>query len=157
MTEAKGWSFEVSTHLDTPPQTVWDHVMRPALMCHVSFPLVVFVSREQGGFPDRWPEGPHRVWMWQFGFLPLGPQMIGIEIGPHDGETRHLRDNGTGLLARVWDHRIEVAPEAGGTRYTDRLRIDARWLTPLVWAFAMLFYRWRQSRWRALVRNGFKY
>ena len=157
MRAKNGWELEASTYLPAAPDQVWEHLMRPALLRHVAFPLVLFVSREHGGFPVRWREGPHRVWMFQFGFLPLGPQTIGIEIGPHEGSILHLRDNGSGLLARTWDHRIVVAPEGGGTRYTDRVRVDARWLTPVVWAFASLFYRWRQHRWRVLVRNGFKY
>ena len=82
MRAKNGWELEASTYLPAAPDQVWEHLMRPALLRHVAFPLVLFVSREHGGFPDRWREGPHRVWMFQFGFLPLGPQTIGIEIGP---------------------------------------------------------------------------
>jgi len=38
---------------------------------------------------------------------------------------------------------------------TDRVHIDAGMLTPLVAAFARLFYAHRQKRWRALAKNGF--
>jgi hypothetical protein len=35
------------------------------------------------------------------------------------------------------------------------VHIDAGMLTPLVAAFARLFYAHRQKRWRALAKNGF--
>lgn len=151
---------DVSTSLDAPPETVWQNVLRPRLLQHVAAPLVKFTSREPGGFPEVWSDGPHRVWMSAFGVLPLGPQTIGIEIGPNDGRVFRVRDNGSGLLAKTWDHHITIAPHARDpkrTHYTDRVRIAAGLLTPFVWAFAMIFYRWRQARWRALVKRGFRY
>ena len=151
---------EVSTLLDAPPETVWANVQRPHLLQHVAAPLVTFKSREPGGFPDKWSDGPHRVWMSAFGVLPLGPQTVGIEIGPNDANVFRVRDNGSGLLSKTWDHHITIKPDAGNpqrTHYTDRVRIVAGFLTPLVWAFAMIFYRWRQARWRALVKRNFNY
>lgn len=114
---------------------------------------MVFHSREPGGFPEQWREGPHRVWMFAFGVLPFGAQTVNISIGPHDGDTLRARDRGHGWVSRVWDHEISVTPEGEGARYRDRVTIEAGLLTPLVWAFAALFFRWRQSRWRALART----
>lgn len=148
---------DVSTHLAAPIELIRDHVERTRLLRHVAWPLVIFASREPDGFPERWRPGPHRVWMWLFGFLPMGPQTIGIEIGPVSERTYSLRDNGSGLLARVWDHVVTLRAEGEATHYTDHVRIKAGLLTPLVWGFAMIFYRWRQARWRALVRRGFRY
>ncbi len=151
---------EVSTRLDAPPERVWEHVQTPRLLQHVAAPLVVFRSRERGGFPQTWSNGPHRVWMFAFGFVPLGPQTVGIEIGPHESGVYRVRDNGSGLLAKTWDHLITIKPDAhdpNHTLYTDHVRIAAGLLTPFVWAFSMVFYRWRQVRWRGLVRRGFRY
>jgi ligand-binding SRPBCC domain-containing protein len=148
---------EVSTHLPAPPEKVWDYVQTPRLLQHVAAPLVIFRSRERGGFPEKWAPGPHRVWMLAFGLIPLGPQTVGIEIGPHEASVYRVRDNGSGLLARTWDHHITIKREGADTHYTDHVRIEAGFLTPLVWAFASIFYRWRQMRWRVLVRRGFRY
>lgn len=148
---------EVSTRLDAAPEQIWERVQTPRLLQHVAAPLVTFASREQGGFPERWVQGPHRVWMFAFSFIPLGPQTVGIEVGPHENGIYRVRDNGSGLLAKTWDHHITIKPDGAGTHYTDRVRIEAGLLTPLVWAFASVFYRWRQMRWRALVRRGFRY
>jgi len=147
----------VSTFLDAPFEEIWRHVQRPALLRHVAAPLMRFTSREPDGFPETWPPGAHRVWMWMFGFIPAGPQTVGIEMGPHEPGLYRARDNGSGFLARVWDHRIVVRDEGARTFYSDTVHIEAGLLTPLVWGFATLFYRWRQMRWRALVRRGFRY
>lgn len=148
---------QLTTYLDAPPTQVWEHVRRPSLLRYVAAPLVTFRSREPAGFPDVWSDGAHRVWMFAFGVLPLGPQTVGIEIGPHEQDVYRVRDNGSGLLARVWDHRIAIEAHGAGSRYTDSVTIDAGLLTPLVSVFAMIFYRWRQHRWRRLVRRGFRY
>jgi hypothetical protein len=55
---------------------------------------------------------------------------------------------------RLWEHRISVEPLGEvRCRYTDDLVIDAGGLTPAVMAFANLFYRHRQRRWRRLART----
>ena len=69
-----------------------------------------------------------------------------------------MRDNGRGDLAKRWDHRITIeGTDQGTTQYTDRVEVEAGLLTPGVWAFAQLFYRYRQARWRRLVRHDFDY
>lgn len=148
---------EVSTHLDAPVDQVWEHVTRPALLTYVTAPLVTFRSLEPSVFPERWIEGPHEVEMRAFGFLPLGRQTIGIDMTQHQPHVRLLRDRGSGQLARVWDHVISLEAEGACTRYQDHVVIKAGVLTPFVWGFAQLFYRWRQHRWRQLVRSGFNY
>ena len=54
------------------------------------------------------------------------------------------------------DHRITLKVDGEGTSYTDNVRIEAGILTPIVWAFAVCFYHYRQRRWRQLVKNNFK-
>jgi hypothetical protein len=137
-----------------PMDEVMCLVERPALLRHIAFPLIVFQSLETGGFPNRWADGDHRVFMWQFGFLPLGPQTVSISRGETEDGGFFVRDNGRGMLARRWDHRISIkatGPET--THYVDGVAVDAGFLTPLVAAFAHVFYRWRQARWRSVVRN----
>ena len=86
----------------------------------------------------------------------LDGQVIGINTpGPDDDWVIH--DAGSGSAARMWDHRIYVESDGEGTRYSDCLRIDAGLLTPVVAAFAGVFSRYRQARWRRLVDNDFDY
>lgn len=155
-------NLTLSTVLDAHPDEVWREVNRPELLLHVAWPLLVFEPLDPDRFPERWEEREYRVRMRQFGVLPVGWQVIGIERPPHSDRARHLRDNGRGTLASTWDHLITVEPidDQHGrtkTRYTDRLGVRAGLLTPMVWAFARLFYAHRQRRWRRLVRRGFEY
>ena len=83
--------------------------------------------------------------------------MVGLETQPMRGEVWSIRDNGHGAMIKTWDHMIEVAPDGDGTRFTDRVTVDAGWLTPFVALFARVFYRHRQRRWRRLIANGFDY
>lgn len=50
-----------------------------------------------------------------------------------------------------------MIPEGPGTRYLDEIEIEIEIeggrLTPLFAAFAHVFYRYRQARWRRLVRS----
>lgn len=146
----------IETTIDAPLAVCTAYLRTPALLRHVAAPLVGFASREPGGFPEVWSPGPHRVWMLLFGFIPLGPQTVDISHSEWDAAIVWVRDNGSGHLVRRWDHRIEMRADGPGrTHYVDQVDIDAGVLTPVVTAFAQLFYRWRQARWRALARRKF--
>lgn len=150
-------TVELSTTLACNPDEAWQRVRTSALLLHVAAPLIRF--RPFGGrpFPPFWAPGEYRAWMWLFGIVPLGWQAVVISEPPAEGETRYVRDNGFGPLIRQWDHWIAIRPGAveGTTHYTDRVTIEAGLLTPLIAAFARVFYAHRQRRWRALARGGF--
>ena len=95
--------------------------------------------------------------MFLFGFIPLGWQAIVISLPEPRGNTRFVRDNGHSPLIRRWDHWITIEPSEDGkrTRYTDTVEVEAGLLTPVIAAFARVFYAHRQRRWRALARTGF--
>ena len=147
-------TVEITTHLDADPDAVWDHVRRPEILTYVSKGMVSFDPIEPPVWPDRWTVGEHRAAMRVFG-LPMGEQVIGISYPPSEGPTRRMRDDGRGRGIPVWDHMIEVTPDGDGTHYTDRVRIEAGWRTPLVAGFARRLYTHRQARWRRLVANDF--
>ncbi len=108
-------------------------------------------------FPDKWVEGEYRVWMLLFGWLPVGWQAIRIEMPQQASGKYVVRDNGYSRLIKRWDQWIEITAEGTGTRYIDRVEIEAGFLTPLIWAFARLFYAYRQRRWQRLVARRFAY
>lgn len=149
-------TIELTTHLEAPPEAVRAQIMRPELLLHVSAPLIRFVPLEPAALPDIWEDGEYRVGMRLFGVLPVGWQMVGLETQPMRGDIWSVRDNGRGALIRRWDHWIEVSPDGEGTRYTDRVTVEAGVLTPFVALFARIFYAHRQRRWRKLVADDFR-
>jgi hypothetical protein len=150
-------TVEIAAMLDTAPDRVWAEVQRPALLMHVAAPMVRFRPVDPAALPDVWGDGPHVLSMALGGVLPLGRQVIDISRPAPSGAVRFLRDDGSSAQVRRWDHLISVAPERDGTRYVDRVEIEAGWRTPVVAAFARRFYRHRQRRLRALAAAGFDY
>jgi hypothetical protein len=149
-------TIEISTFLNAAPDTVREHIRTSKLLRHVNAGLLSFDPIEPPTLPEHWSEGDYRVRVRLFGFVPLGLQTIGIrDPGPEDDWV--VRDEGSGSIARVWDHHIFVTREGAGSRYTDRVRIEAGILTPFVVLFAQLQYRHRQRRWRRLVKAGFRF
>jgi hypothetical protein len=146
----------LSTRLDCTPDEAWERVRTSPLLLHVAAPLIRFTPKSGQAFPAIWQPGDYRAGMRLFGLVPLGWQAVVISEPAPEGTTRFIRDNGYGPLIRRWDHWIAIAPDEGGaTRYTDRVEIEAGLLTPLVAAFARVFYAHRQRRWRALARRRF--
>ncbi len=151
-----------ATILNCPPERVWEELQTSRLLAYVASPLLAFEPVTPPAHPEPWAEGRHLVRMRLFGRIPLGKQWIVTSMPVIDmtpGRQRYeLRDNGYGDVAATWDHWIIVRElEDGRTHYTDRVEVRAVLLTPLIWAFASLFYRYRQHRWRRLVARGFAY
>ena len=148
----------LSTPLNAPPDWVAAQLQSTAVFRHITAPLVRFKRPGGAPWPTHWSPGNLRVQMWLLGLLPMGPQTvrISIEAPAQAGGWPTLRDNGEGMLMRRWDHRITLqALPDGRTLYTDDIEVVARhlpWLmTPLSAAFAQVFYRHRQRRWRQLA------
>jgi hypothetical protein len=150
-------TIELTTVLPAETAVVWDHVLQPRLMCFVAKGMLAFQPIEPKEFPERWSAGRFRVRKRLFGLLPIGWQEISIEFLPDQGQMHRMRENGRGWLIPTWDHTIEVSPIEGGTRYVDRVKIEAGVLTPIAVAFARRFFAHRQRRWHRLVEANFDY
>lgn len=152
----------ITTQLNCPPGRAWQEVQTSRLLRYVTAPLVAFKPVEPPSFPEVWREEKYLVGMRLFGLLPVGRQWIVIGIVTADstqGSQRYqLRDNGHGDVISTWDHWITIEEAADGTTlYTDDVEVKAGVLTPFVWAYANTFYRYRQVRWRQLVKRKFTY
>ena len=147
--------------LPCSPQRCFAEVETSQLLRYVSSPLVRFAAIDPPELPERWAEASYKVGLRILGRIPFGSQVIQISRGAFsDNETgfrASLRDNGHSALVARWDHWITIESAPGGCRYTDTVDIQAGIFTPLVWAFAWVFYRHRQRRWQRLVRQDFEY
>lgn len=148
----------LSTPLHAPPEWVAAQLQSTSVFRHVTAPLVRFKRPGGAPWPTHWSPGDLPLQMRLLGLLPMGSQTVRISIEPsaQAGAWPTLRDNGEGTLMRRWDHRITLQPLPDGrTLYTDDIDVVARHLpglmTPLSAAFAQVFYRHRQRRWRQLA------
>ncbi|MEL6922249.1 MAG: hypothetical protein AAFO77_14775 [Pseudomonadota bacterium] len=148
---------ELTTFLDAKPDRVWHELQRPQLLFHVAHPILQFTPVEPKVLDETWQAREYLVAMRLCGLVPIGRQVVDISLPPQPGGTRAIRDNGRSAMIRRWDHLITVASEGDGTRYTDRVEIEAGVLTPFIVLFAHWFYRHRQNRWRRLVARDFDY
>lgn len=146
----------LSTNIGLPPEAVWTEVQTANLLTHIAWPLVRFTPIDNEPFETFQPNGRYQVILHLFGILPFGTQWIVTSVHePMTGEwPKRLRDAGYSALIEKWDHWITIAPDGnGGTIYGDDVEISAGILTPVIWAFAQVFYRHRQRRWRGLART----
>jgi hypothetical protein len=152
--------LNLSTVLHCTAERAFDEVMKPELMMHIAQPIVYFTFCD-GAVPARWEERQYRVRLRLFKCIPFGIQVIQTSgnMEQHNNLPRYvLRDNGHSALISTWDHVIRIHPlDDASCHYTDELTVSAGILTPVVWLFAAVFYRWRQRRWRAVVRRNFLY
>lgn len=145
--------LRVTTTLRCSHEQVWQELQTTRLLNYICYPLVVFAPVDPSILPIRWSERRYDVKIKLFGFLPFGTQAIVISVP----EPYCVRDNGFSRLIPKWDHLISIRPDDNGTKYTDTVDIKAGLLTPIVWAYASIFYRYRQYRWRKIVASGFRY
>jgi hypothetical protein len=141
---------KVSTLLETTADLAWRNAKRTATLLHVTRGLLGF--RGVGQMPEEWRPGDRvRTRLFFFHVVPAWEHELGV-VGMD--EARHeFHSAEHGGPVRTWNHRIAVEPvSATRCRYTDEIDIRAGWLTPAVWLFAQVFYRYRQMRWRRLAR-----
>lgn len=141
-----------STVLDAPPELIWAAVRTPQAFRFVTRGLLDW--RPLHGRSEPWAPGEEATgWLLLAGVLPFSRHRL--RIAEIDQDARVLRSDESGGPIRAWRHDIivEAAPDGDGdrTRYTDVIAIEAGLLTPLVIAFAHVFYGIRQRRWRRLA------
>jgi Protein of unknown function (DUF3703) len=138
------------------PETVWAEVQTAPLLMHIAWPVVRFMPASDQPLETFKPGGRYPVKLRLFGFIPFGTQWIVTSVHEPDAGVwpKRLRDNGYSALISRWDHWITIAPDDdGGTHYSDEMDISAGIVTPVIWAFAQLFYWHRHRRWRGLART----
>ena len=120
-------TLKISTYLAADLETVKSYLMTPALLNYVVAGLMKFHPIEPNFFPSKWVEGKFSVKMFAFHFLPIGKQIVGIEF-PQKSDHWVLRDNGSGSIAKTWDHLIFLESEEA------ELDIQMRFLSMLVFS-----------------------
>jgi hypothetical protein len=139
------------TTFDCTVEQLWDEISRPASLRFVAAPLLHFEPLVPGDLESEWVVGKtYALRLSLFGFLPAGEHRI--TLASIDREANLIESKESGTLSQVWNHTIRFHPlENGNLHYSDEIEIRAGLLTGLIWAFAHLFYRHRQRRWKAFL------
>jgi hypothetical protein len=142
---------DVSTVLNCSAAKAWNEVQKSSLLLDVIWPLARVVPVGVP-FPERWSEGlTIQCKSFVLGVIPIGVRTLHFEKIDHKEYQIQSREHDP-LIAR-WDHLISIQPlEDTRSIYRDTIEIDAGSLTFVVGAWANLFYRYRQRRWRALAK-----
>jgi hypothetical protein len=141
----------VSTDLESSADRVWAQLKKPETLVYVTRGVLGF--RPLDDVPDRFEEGwVIRMRLLFFHFISAWKHEI--RVVRIDEQAHEIYTNERGGPIRKWNHLLKVEPRSERRcRYTDAIEIGAGLLTPSVWLYAQLFYRYRQLRWRKLARS----
>ena len=143
--------------LDCEPDDAWRALQDPSVFASVAGPITTFRSLEPGGFPDRWMPGKHHVAGRLFGVVPVGEQVIDLEMSEQPGGVRMLKDSGgavSGPVAAIteWEHTMVVSSAGRGrTLYRDRLVFEVGGISALAWPVFWAYWQWRALRLKTLA------
>jgi ligand-binding SRPBCC domain-containing protein len=145
-------SFEVSSLVPAPPPQVWERIITPQGINHELRPWMRMTLPRAVERLD--PETVElgrpigRSWVLLLGVLPFEYDDVTlIELEPG----HRFLERSPMLSQRSWQHERVVEPAEGGSRVTDRIRMEPRLgipAAPLVPVFRALF-RHRHRRLRA--------
>ncbi len=141
----------VQTHLNSQAEKVWAAAKQSATLIFVTHGLLGFSGAEK--MPPEWyPGAVFQTRFWFFHILPAWWKHR-LEVTQVDENRKQITSHECGGMIRVWNHTIQIEPSSEGCNYCDELEIEAGWLTPVVWLYANLFYRYRQARWQQLSKR----
>lgn len=146
-----GASVRVSTILPAPASRIWELLLRKDSFLYVTRGLMSYTDTDQWSeilFTEEAMLAP-RVKL--FGLGPASPHNVHVvRVDEARGE---IETEESGGLVQAWNHQMKINPVSEiACRYTDCIEIKAGLLTPLVWLFAVGFYRYRHRRWRQWLR-----
>lgn len=143
---------KISTVLPASAERVWQLLRKKDTFLHITRGMMGFSNPET--FPKELSEDSViRTQLRFFHVIPGWEHELRL-VRVSDTEKR-IFSREKGGPVRKWNHLAQVSESSGGkSLYYDEIDIDAGALTPLVWIFAHVFYRYRHRRWRGLLRGG---
>lgn len=143
-------TIHLETILATSAERVWYAMQSPVTFLYVCKGLFGVPALAGRAEPLRVGE---RGTAWGFVFHVVPAYQHTIEVVEVDDVNRTIRTHEHGGVLRAWNHTLKVEPvDAQSCRYSDIVEIDAGRLTAFVAAIAVGIFRYRQRRWRKLVR-----
>jgi hypothetical protein len=143
-------TIHLETILPTSAERVWYAMQSPATFLYVCKGLFGVPALAGRAEPLR-PGERGTAWLFAFHLIPAYRHTI--EVVEVDEPNQTIRTHEHGGVLRAWNHTLRVeAIDEGTCRYSDTVDIDAGLATAFVATLAVGIYRYRQQRWRKLVR-----
>ena len=141
----------IRTYFDIPADEAWNILKQKNTFLYITRGFLGFAGNR--AWPETFSAGQEiRTRLIFFHILPAWKHVL--RVVRMDDQARELYSNEMGGTIRVWNHLIKIEPESDARcRYTDQIDIRAGWMTLGVWLYAHVFYRYRQSRWKRLIRQ----
>ncbi len=144
-------TVHVETILPTDADRVWSAMLSPATFLYVCKGLLGFPALAGRTESMRRGDGGSG-WLFAFHLIPAYRHTI--EVVDVDEASGTIRTREHGGLLKAWNHTLRVEPlDQASCRYSDTVDIDAGIATAVVATVATGIYRYRQRRWRKLVRR----
>lgn len=144
-------TVHLETVLPTTADRVWAAMLSPVTFLYVCKGLFGIPALSGRAEPLRLGE---RGTALLFAFHLLPAYRHTIEIVHIDEAEGTVRTHEHGGILRAWNHTLHVEPIDGHScRYSDTVEIDAGPATAVVATVAIGIFRYRQRRWRKLVRR----
>lgn len=143
-------TIHLTTTLPTSADRVWRALQSTTAFLYVCKGLFSVPALQGRTEPFRVGE---RGTLWLFAFHVIPAYRHTIEVVEIDDETMTIRTHERGGILAAWNHTLHVeAIDERTCRYSDTVAIDAGSVTAGVAKVAVGIFRYRQRRWRKLVR-----
>lgn len=142
----------ITTQLPASQTRVWKLLKKSSTLVFVTEKWVTFKSVNP--FPEEWEVGvPIITEVLMFGRPPGSPYAFTFE--QIDPRRYRMRTRESGGLVKEWIHTMYTeAVSDDCCRYTDVVEVDAGLLTPMLWLYVKLYYRYRHKRWLELLQKA---
>jgi hypothetical protein len=140
----------ITSELNISANDAWHLVKKSSTLTFVTKGLLSFSDCDH--FPAEWIEGSTVVSRLRFfGIISAWNHQTHF-LKVSDTELEIITEEKGGIVSK-WKHRIKISSMNKGATclYTDEVEIEAGLLTPGVWWYANLLYRYRQFRWKSLI------
>jgi len=141
----------IRTTLPVPPAKAWQMLLQRDAFLYATRGMLGFEGAED--WPATFQEGQLiETRLILFNVIPAWKHALHLVRVDHDAMEMASKEGG-GLIRR-WDHRKWIGEAAPNVcAYTDEIEIEAGPLTVLIWAYAHVFYRYRQWRMRRFAKR----
>jgi hypothetical protein len=147
--------ISISSNIEASAEEAWKLVKQSNTLLYVTRGLVGF-KPIKSSLPEEWQQGKtEELRIMLFGLIPAWRHEITFK--DISGANKVMLTHESGGVVNTWNHLISIkSADTFGCNYTDDVEIKAGVFTPLIWLYAHVFYRYRQLRWRFLVKKSAK-